>query len=43
MMPNVKTYFDSKCNSVIASVIVEQSSLLLNICMFKMKSNVKHF
>ena len=43
MMPNAEAYFDSKCSSVIASVIVEQSSSLLNICTFKMKSNTKHF
>ena len=43
MIPNIKTYFDKK--SIIfsfnAKVTVKQPPLLLNICRFKIKSNLK--
>ena len=44
VIPNIKVYFDKNSNifSFGASIIVEQSFSLLNICTFKMKSNVKH-
>ena len=45
MMPNIKTYFDKKSNifSFDPSVTVKQWPLLLNICTFKMKNNLKTF
>ena len=44
MIPNIKTYFDKKINifSFGASVTVKQPFLLLNICIAKMKSNLKN-
>ena len=45
MILNIKTCFNKKSNtfSFGASVIVKQSSSLLNIFKFKMKSLLKHF
>ena len=50
MIPNIKTYFDKKHNILItflALVSVLQWNShphsILNICMFKMKSNLKYF
>ena len=44
MIPNIKTYFDKKINifSFAASVTGKEPSLLLNRCMFKMRSNLKN-
>ena len=43
MIPYIKTYFNKNGNisSFGASVVVKHSSSLLNICTFKMKSNLK--
>ena len=45
MILNIKTCFNKKSNtfSFGASVIVKQPSSLLNLCTFKIKSNLKHF
>ena len=43
--PTTKTYTDKKVNifNFGANVTMKKSSLLLNICAFKMKSNLKLF
>ena len=46
IIPNIKTYFDKKVYNIFrfdASVTVKQPPWLLNICTFKMKSNLKTF
>ena len=45
MIPNIKTHLDKKVTFLALVPVLQwnKPSLLLHICMFKMKSNLKHF
>ena len=43
MIPNIKTYFDKNVTFLVLVPAMKHSSSLLNICTFKMKSNLQQW